>query len=93
MPLSFSHILSSLAHSNLLVRSTQDYSLIEIHYSYPEAQRITVSVQLLSFTLPNQRKQTTPSVGSQFDFDENQSALLIGLAVSYWLAEMLFYFH
>ena len=93
MPLSFSHILSSLAHSNLLVRSTQDYSLIEIHYSYPEAQRITVSVQLLSSTLPNQRKQITPSVGLQFDFDESQLASLIGLVANYWLAKKLFYFH
>ena len=93
MPLSFSHILSSLEHSNLLVKSTQDYLLIVIHYSYPRAQMINLSVLPLSFTLPNQRKQITPSVGLQFDFDENQSALLIGLAVSYWLAEMLFYFH
>ena len=93
MPRSFSHTLSSLVHSNLLLNSTQDYSLIEIHYSYPDAQMITVSVQLLSSTLPNQRKQITPSVGLQFDFDENQLASLIGLVVSYWLAEMLFYFH
>ena len=64
MPLSFSHILSSLKYSNLLVESAQDYSLIEIHYSYPEAQKIIVNVLPLSFALPDQRKQITPSVGS-----------------------------
>ena len=83
MPLSFSHILSSLEYSNLLVESAQDYSLIEIHYSCHQAQKIIVNVLPLSFALPNQRKQITPSVGSQFGFDEMQSALLIGLAVSY----------
>ena len=93
MPLSFSHTLSSPEDSDLLVESAQDYSLIEIHYSCPQARRIIASVLPLSFTLLNQRKLITPSVGSQFDFDENQSALLIGLAVSYWLAQMLFYFH
>ena len=93
MPLSFSHILSSLEHSNLLVKSTQDYLLIEIHYSYPRAQRISLSVLPLSFTLPNQRKQITPSVGSQFSFDVNRLAFLIRLDVNYWLAKMLFDFH
>ena len=93
MPLSFSHILSSLGHSNLLVKSIQDYSLIVIHYSCPKVRRITVSVLPLSFTLPDQRKLIIPSAGSQFCFDENQLAFLIRLAVNYLLAKMLFYFH
>ena len=93
MPLSFSHILSSLEHSNLLVKSAQDYLLIEIHYSYPRAQRISLSVLPLSFALPNQRKLITPSVDSQFSFDESRLAFLIRLDVSYWLAKMLFDFH
>ena len=92
-PLSFFHILSSLEHSNLLAKSNQDYLLIEIHYSYLRAQRISLSVLPLSFTLPNQRKQITPSVGSQSSFDVNRLALLIRLDVNYWLAKMLFDFH
>ena len=83
MPLSFSHILSFLEDSDLLVESAQDYSLIEIHYSCPQARRIIVSVLPLSFTLPNQRKQITPSVGSQFSFDVSRLAFLISLAVNY----------
>ena len=93
MPLSFSHTLSSPEDSDLLVESAQDYSLIEIHYSCPQARRIIASVLPLSFTLLNQRKLITPSVGSQFSFDVNRLAFLIRLDVNYWLAKMLFDFH